>query len=317
MIATLTRSTLNGVPSTPTPPSAVFPPDQATDVTPSSGGNYLYWLPYTDIYACPRVTSRLYFGTDTNPPLVAPALPGTSFHVGVLEPATTYYWRVEFHLAPSGTILAGPLWQFTTSGICPQTCETSPPACPVVCLFTTDNTLADICSEAISGEFTRSYSCLNTGVGGTASFDRTTGYVAALAGTRGECPAVLSDVVSADRFWLVGPESSEPIAFTARIDFEGQNFPDGALREGAGDVEWVGGGQHSIALQHVPGNAFILRYGVKATADGGRDPAPGSVFGQLTFPGLPDGYTIASCAGYATPVPIQPASWSSMKELFR
>jgi hypothetical protein len=307
---------LDGV--APPPPVAPFnpiPADQATNVLTTTA---LVWSPQAVFVPnCWRETYRVYLGTNPDPPLIVPATSNNFVSIPDLALATTYYWRVETFLAPAGSVLAGPLWSFTTEGICPEYCETDPPACPVVCMFASAPAVPDLCFDSVDGTHTFIQSCLNFPMNSTASFDRSTGMVEAHAGSPRECTAAISDVVAADRFWLVGPAAAEPIAFTARLAFEGQNFPTGALREGAGDVAWQGGGLVEIALQHLPGSEFILRYGVRAVGDGGREPAFGFSHGELSFADLPAGYTIASCAGYGTAVPTTPASWSSMKELYR
>lgn len=59
------------------------------------------------------LTYDVYFGTTTNPPLVASDLPVASYNPGTLEYGTTYYWKVVAKDAYGG-IAVSSLWHFTT-----------------------------------------------------------------------------------------------------------------------------------------------------------------------------------------------------------
>ncbi len=55
----------------------------------------------------------VYFGTDPNPPLVAPKqLFAMFYYVQGLQPGTTYYWKVDEIEADGVTVYQGPVWKF-------------------------------------------------------------------------------------------------------------------------------------------------------------------------------------------------------------
>src|SRR4029079_12049675 len=68
----------------------------------------------------------IYFGTTSNPPLLAGNLQLGSFQPGVIEtytvnslqPGTTYYWRIVGKTYAQAAT-SGPVWSFTTSGSAP------------------------------------------------------------------------------------------------------------------------------------------------------------------------------------------------------
>ncbi len=72
-----------------------------------------------------QVTYRLYLGTEDNPPLIETLepLPGDqstiTFNLDILEPNTTYYWRVGAR-DDHGFAVDGPVWSFTTGSEMPD-----------------------------------------------------------------------------------------------------------------------------------------------------------------------------------------------------
>jgi hypothetical protein len=87
------------------------PADGATD---AAVAPMLLWLPGQAV-----VAHHLYFGDDADVVTQGTAgadqgeLADTSFTPGVLEPLTTYFWRVD-ELVAGGDLQAGPVWSFTT-----------------------------------------------------------------------------------------------------------------------------------------------------------------------------------------------------------
>lgn len=59
----------------------------------------------------------VFFGTETDPPLLYAGLPITDPDVSGLEENTTYYWKVRVH-DDHGNMTEGPVWQFYTGWCC-------------------------------------------------------------------------------------------------------------------------------------------------------------------------------------------------------
>jgi hypothetical protein len=96
----------NTAPNEPGNPS---PADHATGVSIDAN---LSWTK-GDPDAGDTVTSDVYFGTSTTPPLVSDNRVSTSYEPGTLSPNTKYYWYIvaaDNH----GASTTGPLWDFTT-----------------------------------------------------------------------------------------------------------------------------------------------------------------------------------------------------------
>jgi hypothetical protein len=70
-----------------------------------------------------------------------------------------------------------------------------------------------------------------------------------------------------------------------------------------------------LELTKLPGEEFPVRVGAYHSAG---HLITISVAGTITFDGLPEGYEIRSCQGYAgIPVAAEPRSWGSIKGLYR
>ncbi len=95
----------------PTVPSNPWPPDGATDVSPTPA---LTWESEPTVGTNLGVFEmRLFLGTTSDPPLVEYyAFPPHT--VGPLEPSTTYYWKIGSYVSDFGSA-TGPVWQFTTA----------------------------------------------------------------------------------------------------------------------------------------------------------------------------------------------------------
>ncbi len=101
-----------------TTPGAVGNPNPAYDATDVGMNAILSWTP-----AASAASHELYFGTDkeavrtadTSSPeyIGSKALGAESHDPGLLEPETTYYWRVD-EIDAQGNTSTGPLWIFTT-----------------------------------------------------------------------------------------------------------------------------------------------------------------------------------------------------------
>lgn len=327
-----------GSPSTPANPS---PEDGATvsNACITGGHQTLAWSGRIESTVCRSSYWFVYFGTTSNPPFAWANYSFPGFDAGRLSYNTTYYWRVETVVTtfgnPTPTFLRGPLWRFTTGPpppshppqMCPTTCEPSPAACPTTCLFLSDPAFSGQCSNAVSGSHATERQCASgRSVRGTARFDRITGSVSADVASDAQCDGASIDIASADRFWIDGPETNEPLAFSAYLAFGGAHgCLFAALQEGTEPVNFVPPaepqqyqGVLELPMRHAPGDSFVLRYGVMVSAaNTGPESNLGFVSGSLTFSMLPSGYRILSCAGYAGPQGITPSSWSKVKTLFR
>jgi len=92
------------VPSNPLPPDGAI--DQPLDVT-------LDWDSEPTIGTGLGVFfGVVYLGTEMEPPLYT-TMVDPPYNVGPLDPATTYYWRINSVVSDYGSTL-GPVWQFTT-----------------------------------------------------------------------------------------------------------------------------------------------------------------------------------------------------------
>jgi parallel beta-helix repeat protein len=100
-------SIVNYYPALPINPS---PEDNQTtvgvDITLSWAGG--------DVDSSDSVIYKVFFGTDTNPPLYADGISTTNCKLNILEQPVTYYWRVNA-TDNHGAVTEGPLWSFTTS----------------------------------------------------------------------------------------------------------------------------------------------------------------------------------------------------------
>lgn len=147
-----------------------------------------------------------------------------------------------------------------------------------------------------------------------------------------------------DIYRVVGPPTVTPIAFTVRFAADGTAGADQTFVPGIGTVcrpasarfrilsgalsdEVLVQGSVSpcgattidhdveLALSHLPGVDFDVSVGATMSGAGF---ASASFTGLLSFEGLPPGYTIQSCQGYAGQVvPVLHRSWGSLKHGYR
>ena len=140
-----------------------------------------------------------------------------------------------------------------------------------------------------------------------------------------------------DEYWLEGPASGEPIAFSALVHVTGTagshemktpNYCSGSgasltLQSGTeSQSAFVGASQcvgHSVdetitlPLQKLPGEVFPLT--LRAVTNGSSDQS--TIAGVLTF-SVPPQYGIRSCQGFhVLPTPVASRSWGSLKVAYR
>jgi hypothetical protein len=141
-----------------------------------------------------------------------------------------------------------------------------------------------------------------------------------------------------DDYWLEGPASATAIPFIVRMHVTGiaqggtrplppygcayaemsADLSSGALHDGVSANSFCTSVAVdrllSVSVEHLPGEVFqvtmMLNTGGScsfATADG-----------VLTFEGVPPGYSIRSCQGYAAfPTPTRPTTWGNVKAAYR
>lgn len=97
---------VNEPPNTPSNPS---PANGATGLDLNSD---LFW-DCTDPDGDP-LTYDVYFGTETNPPLIAEGISEDTFDPGMLEYYTNYFWKIVA-FDDHGNSKEGPVWEFTTT----------------------------------------------------------------------------------------------------------------------------------------------------------------------------------------------------------
>lgn len=134
-----------------------------------------------------------------------------------------------------------------------------------------------------------------------------------------------SGVTVRDRFRLVGPAGPGMISFQARLLTTGQ--ADGFGTVSAGFFESGGGAQSVndagqggfatmlvLPLSLAVGDEVELTYTLDVSAQNA-----GSAQAQLSFAGLPPGYGVSSCQGYAGEgaVPTRRVSWGKVKSHYR
>jgi outer membrane protein assembly factor BamB len=100
------------------------PPSQPSNPSPSDGANNISLTPILSWAASDpdgdSLTFDVYFGTETDPPLVESKLTTNTYKPATLNSATTYYWKIVVKDGKGG-VTEGPVWSFTT---------TNPPIAP-------------------------------------------------------------------------------------------------------------------------------------------------------------------------------------------
>lgn len=97
------------------PPSDPLPPDGATDVPLNTALDCVLHPAEFLCGAFPLGSDWVwvYFGTNSNPPLVGNGGP-FPFTPDILAPGTTYYWKVDYEYFGVGPV-SSPVWSFTTT----------------------------------------------------------------------------------------------------------------------------------------------------------------------------------------------------------
>ena len=203
--------------------------------------------------------------------------------------------------------------------------------CPESCL---SGDVGSSCNAVVARDSVLSIVCppFAPVYGGRASYDLVTGRLYAEArGCSGfDGPGGGSaNVRASDRFRLVGPPGGGPVVFEARLQLAGG--VGGSFGTCSGDILELGGASASandggtmalhttitIPISHQVGDEF--RIDCYASGSAGGSGGLGFVEAQLSFAGLPPGYGVASCQGYAGDgaVPTRKASWGAFKLHYR
>jgi hypothetical protein len=126
-----------------------------------------------------------------------------------------------------------------------------------------------------------------------------------------------------DDYWIEGPPggavSFEAVLF-ADVTITGSFGSTGGIFAGpASDDFYVttsGAKTLVLGLSRAVGEVFPLVARLE-TFGGGTAEGTGHAVGTLRFRGLPAGYSVVSCQGYALPTPARPATWGGVKALYR
>ena len=107
----------NDAPNTPSNPD---PEDGDTDIIVETDISWTCTDPDYDV-----LSYDIYFGDNSNPPLVATDHVGTTYNPGLLDFDTKYYWKIVAKDEQGGST-SGPIWDFTTRGNDPPNTPSNP-----------------------------------------------------------------------------------------------------------------------------------------------------------------------------------------------
>jgi len=104
----ITVTLTEGTGNPPNPPSNPSPADNATSISTNTNLSWECSDPNGD-----PLTFDVYFGTNSNPPLVNSGQSETTYDPGTLDPETPYYWKIKAKDDHSNSTI-GDVWQFST-----------------------------------------------------------------------------------------------------------------------------------------------------------------------------------------------------------
>jgi hypothetical protein len=125
-----------------------------------------------------------------------------------------------------------------------------------------------------------------------------------------------------DDYWVEGPSSGQPLSFevllSAEVAITGTyGVSGGLLPSGSGFFTTSSGPQTVVAaLTKSVGEVFSLQANLE-TSGSGTEAGSAHAIGTLRFRGLPAGYAVVSCQGYALATPAIPGSWGGLKGRYR
>jgi len=104
----------------PYTPNTPFPMNNALDIERNITLSWIGGDPDGD-----QVTYDIYFGTNTNPPIIIMDQNDTEYNPTILEYNTNYYWKIDA-TDDYGYTTAGPVWSFTTKDDTPPNIPSDP-----------------------------------------------------------------------------------------------------------------------------------------------------------------------------------------------
>lgn len=153
-------------------------------------------------------------------------------------------------------------------------------------------------------------------------YDIVHGALEARGSSGGLGPSCGSGAEMVDDYWIVGPPSAQPLAFEvlllADVTITGTSRCDGQLWPPYLGFSTTSSGPQSVVapLTKSVGEVFRLEAHL-GTWGGGPGVGSAHATASLRFRGLPAGYSIVSCHGYALTTPARSASWGGVKSLYR
>lgn len=195
-----------------------------------------------------------------------------------------------------------------------------------------------------NGFFYEEYSTAPSWAWSTMSYDLIAGTLDAGHTGAGEAGANAGILVQ-DRYRIVGPALGTPLPIQVRVGFSGVAgggvvfLPNlGSVCLGSSATLRLASGSsldeetiesqygtpcasrtidHTLALdlQKLPGEEFVVSVSISLFAG---HTIPVTAAGEISFAGLPPGYSIQSCQGYGdAPVPVARRTWGGIKQLYR
>ena len=177
------------------------------------------------------------------------------------------------------------------------------------------------------------------GAHASASYDLRVGVVG-YDFNSGDDSSGYASAIARDRFTVIGPSSPQLVSFIARLGVRLTVTAISCCRvEAMGSLQEAGGPPVEVAatapvfdpefishvdvdtvltlpIAHLVGEPFELTYSVAGGGTGVRVTA--SADGALSFSGLPSGYGVVSCQGFAgVVVPTRPRTWGGVKSSYR
>ncbi len=196
---------------------------------------------------------------------------------------------------------------------CPQSCITLSPYTECAIAASRDSSVSESCYPYSGQREMRA--AFDLVLGTTVSYARSCSFPG---------PGAYASVESRDRYRVIGPAGG-PIAFTARVHANGNSGGVGSV--GVTVAEPLHGSAHvdegevggfdqylELPLSHAPGEEFVIEVYSYASAV-----SYAQATSELSFTGLPPGYGIASCQGFAGSgaVPTLPSTWGRLKARYR
>lgn len=211
-------------------------------------------------------------------------------------------------------------------GLCRPPARAAADACPESCINDQCSTRAQRDTIITTGQGT-SFASYNLPSGGVYT-----------RGTSGYESYFNARVVARDRFSLMGPESSGPIAFSARLHLVGTASASDPVFSASVEGSLANGGGTPVTAYASPGgpNRFVtlnrdlsipiqVRVGetfdltVTSRAWGAGRFTSAELTGTLSFLDIPPGHWVISCQGFSTgpAVPNRVSTWGSLKVGYR